>query len=91
MNDNISPERNIDELENSNCNSTNHGSETLEYYSKLKNLATHLADICSVTIKQQDIGIYSEENSDFANLVANCANEITGLGEYLLDLANQNQ
>ena len=88
MNGDISPERNIDELEILNCNSTKHGSKTLEYYSNLKKLATHLGDICSVMIKQQDAGIFSEENCAFANLVEDCANKLTGLGECLLDLAN---
>ena len=93
MNGDISPETNSQpsQLDKSESESANNGHQTLSCYTKLKKIATHLANICSVTIKQQDARIFSEEDSDFANLVSNCGNKLTGLGEYLLDLANRIQ
>ena len=63
-------------------------SETLDYFGELKKVATHLADISSVTLKQQSQGIFSDKDIEFSNLVYDCGNELMGLGEYLLDMAN---
>ena len=61
--------------------------ETLDYFGKLKKLASHLADISSVTLKEQWNDNYSDDDIQFSNLVFDCSNELMGLGEYLLDLA----
>ena len=44
-------------------------SETLHYFGKLKKLTTHLADISSVTLKEQCNGIFLDDDIAFSNLV----------------------
>ena len=65
--------------------------EMLSYFAQLKKLATHLADISSVTLRQQKNGIFSDDDLAFANLVSDCGDELTGLGEYLIDVAKSIQ
>ena len=61
--------------------------ETLDYFGELKKLASHLADISSFTLKEQQNGNYSDDDIPFSNLAFDCGNKLMGLGEYLLDLA----
>ena len=90
INRDISPSEQL--VPSSEINSTK-TSETLHYFGKLKKLATHLADISGVTLKEQHKGIFSDDDIAFSNLVYDCGNEFMGLCEYLLDVAksiNQN-
>ena len=41
-----------------------------------------------MTLKQQSQGIFSDEGIAFSNLVYDYGNELMGLGEYLLNMAN---
>ena len=66
-------------------------SKTLSYFAQLEKLATHLADISSVTLRQQKNGIFSDVGLAFANLVSDCGDELTGLGEYLVHVAKSIQ
>ena len=79
-------ETNLEASETCSCQSQS--SQTLQCHDKLKRLGNHLADICGVTLSQQKQGIFSPDGIEFAKLASNCGNELMGLGEYLIDVAN---
>ena len=84
--DNSCHETNLDTTKTFSCQSQS--SQTLQYHDELKILGSHLAEICSVTLRQQKQGIFSPDDIEFANFVSNCGNELMGLDEYLIDMAN---
>ena len=58
--------------------------ETYKYHTKLVNLAQHLADVTTATLRQNN---FNEDDTEFAHLIGDCGDELFGLGKFLIDAA----
>ena len=59
-------------------------SEATLYHHNLKGMAQHMAEIANVSLHAKSD---STNDSTFAKLLFDCGNELLGIGEYLVDVA----
>ena len=58
--------------------------ETYKYHTKIINLAWHLANVTTATLRQND---FNDDDIKFAELIQVCGDELFGLGGFLIDAA----
>ena len=59
--------------------------EIYKFHTKLAQMAEHLADITTATLRQSK---FTEEDVEFSCLIWDCGEELAGMGEFLIEVAN---
>ena len=59
--------------------------EVYKFHTKLAQMAEHLADITTATLRQSK---FTEEDVEFSCLIWDCGEELAGMGEFLIEAAN---
>ena len=64
---------------------TTERTEIYKFHTKLAQMAEHLADITTATLRQCK---FTEEDVEFSCLIRDCGDELAGMGEFLIEVAN---